>query len=94
MKLGAFKAEHKNRMKLYLRWLAKSEQEPDEQSPVAIILCAGKKQEQIELLELEKRESTLWQTGLPPRESLEAKLHQFIQSARTRLADDEGKERS
>jgi hypothetical protein len=41
-------------MELYLRWLAKYDQEPDEQSPIGIILCAGKKQEQIELLELDK----------------------------------------
>jgi hypothetical protein len=37
---------------LYLRWLAKHEQQPAEDAPLGIILCAGKKQEQIELLEL------------------------------------------
>ncbi len=41
-------------MRLHLRWLAKHEQEPDEAPPIGIILCAGKKQEQIELLELGK----------------------------------------
>jgi hypothetical protein len=30
-------------MELYLRWLAKNETEPGEQSPMGIILCAGKK---------------------------------------------------
>jgi hypothetical protein len=39
-------------MELYLRWLAKNETEGDEQSPMGIILCAGKNTDQIELLEL------------------------------------------
>ena len=39
-------------MELYLRWLAKNETEGGEQSPMGIILCAGKNTDQIELLEL------------------------------------------
>lgn len=53
LKLGDFKAEYKGQMELYLRWLAKHEQEPGEAPPLGIILCSGKKQEQIELLELD-----------------------------------------
>lgn len=45
LKLGNFRHEHKSQMELYLRWLAKYEQEPDEQPPLGIILCAGKKTE-------------------------------------------------
>lgn len=48
------KAEYKSQMELYLRWVANHEQEPEEQPPIGIILCASKKQEQIELLELRK----------------------------------------
>ncbi|NUX57904.1 PDDEXK nuclease domain-containing protein [Paraburkholderia youngii] len=90
LKLGAFKAEYKNQMELYLRWLAKHEQEVDEQPPIGIILCAGKKQEQIELLELGKSGIHVaeYLTVLPPREALEAKLHQSIEVARSRLLDD------
>ncbi|MFC0402996.1 PDDEXK nuclease domain-containing protein [Paraburkholderia rhizosphaerae] len=89
LKLGAFKAEHKSQMELYLRWLAKYEQEPDEQPPIGIILCAGKKQEQIELLELGKSGIHVaeYLTVLPPRATLEAKLHQSIALARSRLPD-------
>ena len=54
LKLGDFKAADKGQMELYLRWLAKYEQEPGEASPLGIILCSGKKQEQIELLELDQ----------------------------------------
>ena len=42
LKQGSFKPEYKGQMELYLRWLAKHETEPGEQSPMGIILCAGK----------------------------------------------------
>ena len=89
LKLGSFKAEYKSQMELYLRWLAKHEQEPDEAPPIGIILCAGKKQEQIELLELGKSGIHVaeYLTVLPPRETLQAKLHQSIAAARARLDD-------
>ncbi|VXA94822.1 conserved hypothetical protein [Burkholderia sp. 8Y] len=91
LKLGGFKAEYKSQMELYLRWLAKHEQEPDELPPLGIILCAGKKQEQIELLELNKSGIHVaeYLTVLPPREALQAKLHQSIQAARSRLLEQE-----
>ena len=54
LKLGDFKAEYKGQMELYLRWLARNEQQPGEASPLGIIMCAGKKEEQIELLELDQ----------------------------------------
>lgn len=87
LKLGNFKAEYKGQMELYLRWLAKYEQEPDENSPLGIILCAGKKQEQIELLELDKSGIHVaeYLTVLPPKDLLQAKLQQAIVNARQRL---------
>lgn len=87
LKLGTFRAEYKSQMELYLRWLAKHEQEPDELAPLGIILCAGKKQEQIELLELDKSGIHVaeYSTVLPPREELQAKLQQSIQVARARM---------
>jgi predicted nuclease of restriction endonuclease-like (RecB) superfamily len=87
LKLGSFKAEHKSQMELYLRWLAKHEQEPDEPPPLGIILCAGKKQEQIELRELDRSGIHVaeYLTVLPSRETWQAKLHQSIEAARLRL---------
>jgi len=64
LKLGDFKAEYKGQMELYLRWLDRHEREADEQAPLGIILCTGKKQEQIELLELDKTGSMLPNTSL------------------------------
>ena len=89
LKMGNFKAEYKGQMELYLRWLAKYEQEPGENPPLGIILCAGKKQEQIELLELDQSSIHVadYLTELPPREVFEAKLHSAIAAARKRLGN-------
>lgn len=87
LKLGKFKAEYKGQMELYLRWLAKYEQEVDENPPLGIILCAGKKEEQIELLELDHSSIHVaeYLTVLPSHEMLREKLHQSVQNARLRL---------
>lgn len=87
LKLGDFKAAYKGQMELYLRWLARHEQEPDEMPPLGIILCAGKKREQIELLELEASGIHVaeYLTVLPPRALLEEKLHNAVAAARERL---------
>jgi len=94
LKLGDFKAEYKGQMELYLRWLAKHEQQPGEESPLGLILCAGKKQEQIELLELGQSGIHVaeYLTALPPRELLQQKLHAAIEISRARLENKEGGE--
>jgi hypothetical protein len=38
----------------YLRWLEKYEQEPEGESPISLIFCASKSEEQTELLQLSK----------------------------------------
>ena len=90
LKLGRFKAEYKGQMELYLRWLARHEQEIDENPPLGIILCAGKQQEQIELLELDGSGIHVaeYLTVLPPREILQARLQQSVENARARLRAD------
>lgn len=87
LKLGEFRAEHKGQMELYLRWLTKYETEKDENPPLGIILCAGKKHEQIELLELNKSGIHVaeYLTVLPPREVLQAKLQDSIEQARLNM---------
>lgn len=87
LKLGNFRPEYKSQMELYLRWLQKHDQEPDELPPLGIILCAGKKQEQIELLELDRSSIHVaeYLTILPPKEVLQTKLHDAIKTARQRL---------
>jgi predicted nuclease of restriction endonuclease-like (RecB) superfamily len=87
LKVDQFRHAHKSQMELYLRWLTKYEQEPDELPPLGIILCIGKKQEQIELLELDKSGIHVaeYLTLLPPKEVFEQRLQQAITNAKQRL---------
>jgi predicted nuclease of restriction endonuclease-like (RecB) superfamily len=87
LKQGSFKPEYKGQMELYLRWLDRYETEPGEETPLGIILCAGKNTEQIELLELSAAGIHVaeYLTVLPAPEILREKLHQAIETARLRL---------
>lgn len=91
LKLGDFKAEYKGQMELYLRWLDKHERQKGEHAPLGIVLCAGKKQEQIELLELDKSGIHVAEyiTVLPPKEILRQKLHAAIQQSTMRIENRE-----
>ena len=87
LKVGDFKAAYKGQMELYLRWLDKHEREPEEASPLGIILCTGKKREQIELLELDKSGIHVaeYLTALPPRGVLVERLQQATQRAQLQI---------
>ena len=87
LKLGDFKAEYKGQMELYLRWLDKHDRRSSESAPLGIILCAGKKQELIELLELDRSGIHVaeYLTELPSKELLSQKLHAAIEVSRKRL---------
>lgn len=91
LKQGDFKAEYKGQMELYLRWLNKHDRQPNENPPLGIILCAGKRQEQIELLEMDKSGIHVaeYLTELPPKELLQEKFHQAIEHSRQRLVDND-----
>ncbi len=92
LKLGDFQPGDKGQMEFYLRWLDRHERQPGEGPPIGLILCAGTKREQIELLELEKSGIRVaeYLTELPPREVLERRLHEAIRLARARLATQPG----
>lgn len=87
LKLGRFRAAYKGQMELYLRWLEKDEQRAGEEPPLGLILCAGKSEEHVELLQLEKSGIRVaeYLTELPPMSVLEAKLHAALASARRRV---------
>ena len=89
LKLGDFKPDHKGQMELYLRWLDKHERRSGEESPIGLILCAGKKQERIELLELDQSGIHVaeYLTVLPSKEILRKKLLKAIRHAQNRLGD-------
>lgn len=90
LKLGKFKASYKGQVELYLRWLDKHERKSGEEHPLGLILCAEKRQEHIELLELDKSGIHVAQylTELPPREILEEKLKKAIKIAREKYDDN------
>ncbi len=84
LKLDSFKPADKGQVELYLRWLDKHERREGEGVPLGLILCAGKREEMIELLELEATGIHVaeYLTALPARELLEQRLHLAIQRAR------------
>ena len=89
LKIGAFKPADKGQMEFYLRWLDAHERRTDEDSPIGLILCAGKKEETVRLMDLESsgiRVAAYWTADLP-REQLEERLHQAVMLARARLQE-------
>jgi len=91
LKLGQFQAAHKGEMELYLRWLERHEQRPGEESPLGLILCAGKSDGHVELLRLDESgiRVSAYLTELPPRKLLEKKLHDAVRAAHARLEAQE-----
>jgi len=90
LKLEEFDAADKGQMELYLNWLKKHEQGPDEESPLGIILCAGKRAEHVELLEMNRSgiHVASYVTKLIPKRRLEQKLHEAVKLARARLQSE------
>jgi predicted nuclease of restriction endonuclease-like (RecB) superfamily len=91
LKLDRFKAAFKGQMELYLKWLDKYERRKDEESPLGLILCSKKQQEQIELLELNQGEIRVAEyiTELPSKELLAKKLHAAIELAKEKNMNKE-----
>lgn len=95
LKLGQFKPADKGQMELYLRWLDRYERQAGEEPPIGIILCAGKKNETVELLELEQSGIRVaeYLTDLPSREVLEQELHKALVLAKQRFALQENQKK-
>ncbi|MBF0493182.1 MAG: DUF1016 family protein [Deltaproteobacteria bacterium] len=87
LKITEFDAAYKGQMELYLAWLEKYESVDGENSPIGLILCAGKNPEHVELLSLHKSNIKVadYLTELPPKELLLDKLHKAIEIAQNRL---------
>ena len=87
LKIGEFIPQYKGQVELYLKWLSKYEKQEGEEEPIAIILCASKDSEVVELMDLSRDNihvSEYW-LQLPPKELLEEKLSKAIE--RTKLID-------
>jgi predicted nuclease of restriction endonuclease-like (RecB) superfamily len=84
LKIGNFQPGDKGQMELYLGWLNRYERKPDEETPIGLILCAGKRRETVELMNLESggiKVSSYW-TEVLPKAELERKLHEAVRMAR------------
>lgn len=80
LKLGEFEAGFKGQMELYLRYLQKNEKVEGENNPIGLILCSGKNEEHIELMQLEQANIKVaeYLTLLPSQEILKEKLHRAV----------------
>ena len=90
LKIGDFRPGDAGQMELYLRWLDKYERREDEEEPLGIILCAGKREETVRLLDLGKRgiQVSSYLTEVLPKDELQRKLHDAVRLARQRLAHE------
>ncbi len=84
LKIGEFEAAYKGQMELYLRYLEKYETADGEGSPIGLILCSGKSEEHIELLQLDKSNIRVaeYLTLLPSKKVLQNKLQMAIEIAK------------
>ena len=89
LKLGEFEAGFKGQMELYLRYLQKNEQIEGENNPIGLILCTGKNEEHVELMQLEQANIKVaeYLTLLPSQEVLKEKLHRAIAIATAKNLD-------
>jgi len=89
LKLGEFEAAYKGQMELYLRYLEKYEQLADENTPIGLILCTGKNEEHVELMQLDKSNIRVadYLTLLPSKQVLQEKLHKAIEIAKQKILD-------
>lgn len=90
LKLGEFEPEYKGQVELYLRWLSKYEKAEGEEEPIALILCAEKSQQTVELLELDKGNIRVGQylTKMPPKDVLGQKLLLAIERAKAAVTKE------
>lgn len=88
LKLGDFKPADAGQVKFYLRWLDRHERQRGEEAPVALILCAGKKSETVEYLELDRENIHVaeYLTQLPPKAVLAARFHKALAAARATVS--------
>lgn len=87
LKIGEFEASNKGQMELYLRYLEKYEQVEGENTPIGLILCTGKNDEHVELMQLDKSNIRIadYLTALPSQKTLQEKLHKAVEIAQQKL---------
>lgn len=91
LKIGEFEASNKGQMELYLRFLEKYEMIEGENTPIGLILCTGKNEEHVELMQLDKSSIRVadYLTVLPSQKVLQDKLHKAVEIAQRSMIQKE-----
>ena len=84
LKIDEFKPEHLGKLEFYLEALDRDVRKPHEQPSIGVLLCATKDQEVVEYALSRSASPALvaeYQTQLPDKKLLQAKLHEFYEQA-------------
>lgn len=80
LKAGRFEPEHLGKLNFYLEALDRDVRKPHENPAIGMLLCASKDDEVVEYAMSRSLSPALiaeYQTQLPDKELLQAKLHEF-----------------
>jgi predicted nuclease of restriction endonuclease-like (RecB) superfamily len=89
LKVGEFEPEHLGKLEFYLEALDRDVKKPHERPSIGVLLCATKDHEVVEYALSRTVSPTLvaeYQTRLPDKKLLRAKLHEFYQLAEAEAA--------
>jgi hypothetical protein len=90
LKIEEFQPEYLGKLEFYLEALDRNVRKPHENSAIGLLLCATKDREVVEYALSRSASPALvaeYQTRLPDKKLLQAKLHEFYESAKE-LADE------
>lgn len=94
LKIGEFEPEHLGKLEFYLEALDRDVRKPHEGPSIGVLLCAGKDNEVVEYALSRAISPALvaeYQTKLPDKKLLQAKLHEFYELTRAAdMADNDG----
>ncbi|MBC8523851.1 MAG: DUF1016 family protein [Chlorobium phaeobacteroides] len=91
LKIGEFQPEHLGKLEFYLEALDRDVRKPHEGPSIGLLLCASKDSEVVEYALGRSLSPALvaeYQTRLPDRHLLQAKLHEFYALSQAGLSDD------
>jgi hypothetical protein len=89
LKVGRFEPEHLGKLEFYLEALDRDVKKPHERPSIGVLLCASKDSEVVEYALSRSLSPALiaeYQTLLPDKKLLQAKLHEFYQLAESAAA--------
>ncbi len=89
LKIEEFQPEHMGKLEFYLEALDRDVKKPHEQPSIGILLCATKNHEVVEYALSRAASPAIvaeYQTRLPDRKLLQAKLHEFYETAQEQAA--------